>query len=465
MKAGSATAASSRNNSPVTPAESAQATPERSFAASLARTLAPVFETVVHVDVPAQAAERRGRDRTEGEAPRDVEPTEKRDASAGSLVAGAESFKPGPDVAELESAESNRVELGLGTSVEENISLASPAGEAERRPIADGQSAGKSSCGSHAGSDSDSPDEKRPGGDSQGVSVARDPLGLMPQNEAVDETASEVTDRDAEPTLFDQRDQRRAQPRAQASEMEAGAQDLSRAGGAPSGQNGAVSSSMTVAMSGAPSASSPPVSRPSGAGQVNSMNGLGGLSGAGRGGIWRLEHTAKPQSLAGKADPESQVARAMVAALRHKGGVVTLRLSPDDLGPVRVELRVEDGRVSATIDAQHDRARGALLGGLESLRKSLEASGLTIDRLEVVGSAGLGTSLLEGSPRQKDQEQQQWPQQEGHGQEPHSQGWGGSGGQRGQDGEFGEEPSEAPPGTDSADLAWSLRTLRLDTVV
>lgn len=99
-----------------------------------------------------------------------------------------------------------------------------------------------------------------------------------------------------------------------------------------------------------------------------------------------------PRSHQSRADAESvarQVSHGMAAVLSRGGGTVTLRLSPQALGAVRVRVEVHDGQVRAMFDVATDSARRLLIEGVESLKGALESRGLTVDRLEVAHRPGM----------------------------------------------------------------------------
>ena len=79
----------------------------------------------------------------------------------------------------------------------------------------------------------------------------------------------------------------------------------------------------------------------------------------------------------------NQVARGLAAAVRQRDGTLTLRLSPDALGDIKIQVRVESGHVSAHIDAQSEQARQLLSDTASTLRSALEAHGLVVERIEV----------------------------------------------------------------------------------
>lgn len=80
---------------------------------------------------------------------------------------------------------------------------------------------------------------------------------------------------------------------------------------------------------------------------------------------------------------EAQAARGLAAAVRQRGGVVTMRLQPEALGSIRIEMSLEGGRVAANIEASTAQARDLLSRSIESLRGALEARGMSVDRLAV----------------------------------------------------------------------------------
>ncbi|MCC7406634.1 MAG: flagellar hook-length control protein FliK [Phycisphaeraceae bacterium] len=79
----------------------------------------------------------------------------------------------------------------------------------------------------------------------------------------------------------------------------------------------------------------------------------------------------------------SRVVRGLSAAVNQKGGAVTLRLSPPELGLVRIQMQVRDGVVRAEVFTEHASARSLLADGLTELRQALQSHGLSVDRLGV----------------------------------------------------------------------------------
>jgi hypothetical protein len=79
----------------------------------------------------------------------------------------------------------------------------------------------------------------------------------------------------------------------------------------------------------------------------------------------------------------AQLKRGLAAVLRQNGGSVTVRLAPASLGPVRIQMELQDGQVSARFDVAGSEARRLLESNLGVLRDTLEARGLRVDDLHV----------------------------------------------------------------------------------
>lgn len=103
---------------------------------------------------------------------------------------------------------------------------------------------------------------------------------------------------------------------------------------------------------------------------------------------------------------KAQLTRGLAAALRHKGGEVTLRLSPESLGSLKIKLLVEQGRVSARFEATTTQARQLLESHMHALKSALEARGLVPERFVVEHSEKAQTeshaSQQRDAPGQRD---------------------------------------------------------------
>jgi flagellar hook-length control protein FliK len=78
----------------------------------------------------------------------------------------------------------------------------------------------------------------------------------------------------------------------------------------------------------------------------------------------------------------NRVARAFAAA-QDGGGEVRLRLSPPELGALRLEVKVLDGVLVARCETETSSARTALIENLPALRERLAEQGVRIERFDV----------------------------------------------------------------------------------
>lgn len=79
----------------------------------------------------------------------------------------------------------------------------------------------------------------------------------------------------------------------------------------------------------------------------------------------------------------SQVQRGLASIINTKGGTMKLRMSPEHLGQVKIQLTTKDGHVKIKIDAETDHARAMLKDGLADLRASMESRGVHVDELSI----------------------------------------------------------------------------------
>lgn len=163
-----------------------------------------------------------------------------------------------------------------------------------------------------------------------------------------------------------------AQPRANTASASAAT------GAAVSGVNGSSKST-------GPAAASQPVAGPATAGRDRlwrHLEQLGQRPAATHSG----KETQADELDAQPARLHAQVARGLAAALKQGDGEVTLRLTPETLGKLRIDIAIADERVTARIAASSEQACRLLKESVVSLRTALEATGLGVDRIEVVGA-------------------------------------------------------------------------------
>ncbi|MFQ6112350.1 MAG: flagellar hook-length control protein FliK, partial [Nitrospinota bacterium] len=84
------------------------------------------------------------------------------------------------------------------------------------------------------------------------------------------------------------------------------------------------------------------------------------------------------------------------ATLSINGGKreVSLRLEPETLGVVRIQMRLEEGVLSARLMAESHAVKEALEAGLPRLRETLAQQGLSLEHLRVDVGDGRGSPML-----------------------------------------------------------------------
>jgi flagellar hook-length control protein FliK len=78
-----------------------------------------------------------------------------------------------------------------------------------------------------------------------------------------------------------------------------------------------------------------------------------------------------------------QALRGLRAVINQRGGSLTLRLTPAELGEVRIKVDLSNNIVRANFEASTDAARATLEGQLSSLKTALESHGLSVQHLQV----------------------------------------------------------------------------------
>lgn len=75
--------------------------------------------------------------------------------------------------------------------------------------------------------------------------------------------------------------------------------------------------------------------------------------------------------------------RGLAAALMQKGGSVTIRLMPEMLGDLKIQMTIDRGSVSVDLTARSAEAHDLLSRSMGTLRSALEARGLGVERMSV----------------------------------------------------------------------------------
>lgn len=124
---------------------------------------------------------------------------------------------------------------------------------------------------------------------------------------------------------------------------------------------------------------------------------------------------ATAASVLTSADAEavhSQVVQSLKLQWAGGAGEATVRLRPEYLGDVTATIKVEQGAVTATLQADRPEVRRWMEANTQTLRDGLVEHGLKLDRLDILAEAAKGGAThdeRQGKPRGR-QPQQQPPQ-------------------------------------------------------
>ncbi len=126
----------------------------------------------------------------------------------------------------------------------------------------------------------------------------------------------------------------------------------------------------------------------------------------------RATVTAGPEGADGNlvSQNTARVARGLRNAVAQQSGSLTLRLTPMSLGTVKIQLAVQGSAVQAQLSAETPQAQQMLSQQITQLRSSLEAQGLTVERLTVQSLSNSNASQFEAQDdtdgRSRGQQQQ-----------------------------------------------------------
>jgi len=129
---------------------------------------------------------------------------------------------------------------------------------------------------------------------------------------------------------------------------------------------------------------------------------------------------AQAQSALTNSDNDSlntaRLTRGLANAVQQRGGAVTMRLTPPEMGTVRIQMQITGTNVSATFHAESASAQTLLTNQLAQLRSALESKGMSVDRLSVQPlAATASTNNANQSQNQSDAQQQDSSQQQSAG--------------------------------------------------
>lgn len=144
-------------------------------------------------------------------------------------------------------------------------------------------------------------------------------------------------------------------------------------------------------------------------GNLPGVTGVGGAraSGIGAGTIQsgatlrlRFQSPAAGLNAADEEKLASQIGRGLSAALKQKGGSVTLRLTPHALGALRVQIMIDGKEVVARLEATSPATREMLSQNLDVLKQALESRGLKAEQIQI---APLEPRVAGAEPEPNDQ--------------------------------------------------------------
>lgn len=113
------------------------------------------------------------------------------------------------------------------------------------------------------------------------------------------------------------------------------------------------------------------------------------------------------------SDVPGTVARGLSAAVLQRGGSVSLKLTPESLGQVRIDMTMDRGSVAVRIEAGSVAAQDLLESSMAMLRSTLEGKGLSVDRISV--HLAPGAAATAAAPAPSGAQNQHEAQQQQHG--------------------------------------------------
>lgn len=116
-----------------------------------------------------------------------------------------------------------------------------------------------------------------------------------------------------------------------------------------------------------------------------------------------------PISSADQARFIQRVAKAFEAA-QSRDGEIRLRLSPPELGSLRLEVKVQGGVMTARIEAETSTVRSLLLDNMPVLRERLAEQGIRLEQFDVDLTDRQPGGLPENGPENKDDNDHNAPQ-------------------------------------------------------
>lgn len=108
----------------------------------------------------------------------------------------------------------------------------------------------------------------------------------------------------------------------------------------------------------------------------------------------------------------ARLTRGLANAVQQRGGALTLRLTPAEMGTVRIQMQITGTNISASFHAETASAQTLLTQQLSQLRTSLETQGMNVERLSVQPLAASASSQNASQGNNDSQQQQSQSQQQ-----------------------------------------------------
>jgi flagellar hook-length control protein FliK len=110
---------------------------------------------------------------------------------------------------------------------------------------------------------------------------------------------------------------------------------------------------------------------------------------------------------------QPKIVSSIQGQLLPSGGTMQIKLNPEELGSMQVTVHMHDGVMSAAFETSSDHATKLLSHSLGQLKSGLEASGMTVEKLQVTQAPKQDAQSDSGTDsKQAPQEQQQQAQQD-----------------------------------------------------
>lgn len=96
-----------------------------------------------------------------------------------------------------------------------------------------------------------------------------------------------------------------------------------------------------------------------------------------------IKRGMEPRAAGPEAGVLEQIARKMAAGAHKHGDEISIQLSPEHLGKVRVSLEMKDGVMAARIAVESDAVKKQVEAGLSTLKEALQNQGIQLQGMEV----------------------------------------------------------------------------------